>query len=95
MSSPAEGAPSPSREARPLYIIAADIYHNWPRASIHALPYLHAMRHLNTMRDSYGADSALSVVLYFLVNARTWRGPEAQRLKAELRALVQSTGYSL
>ena len=80
---------------RPLFIIAADIYHNWPRASIHALPYIHAMRHLNTMRDSYGADSATTIITYFLSNATHWRGPEAQRIKAELRDLLKSNGYDL
>lgn len=83
-----------SKAPRPLFQIAADIYHNWPRASIHALPYIHAMRHLNTMKDSYGADSALSIVLYFLVNARSWRGPDAQRIKDELRDLVRADGYT-
>lgn len=78
---------------RPLFQIAADIYKNWPRASIHALPYIHAMRHLNTMADSYGADSALSVVLYFLSNANTWRGAEAKRIKDELKTMVKETGY--
>lgn len=78
---------------RPLFQIAADIYHNWPRASIAALPYIHAMRHLNTLSDTYGADSAQSVVLYFLANARTWRGPEAQRIKAELKQMLKDNGY--
>lgn len=79
---------------RPLFQIAADIYRNWPRASIHALPYIHAMRHLNTMADNYGHDSALSIVLYFLSNANTWRGAEAKRIKDELKDLVRSTGYN-
>jgi len=80
---------------RPLFQIAADIYHNWPRASIHALPYIHAMRHLNTMADRYGADDATSVVAYFLSNASNWRGSEAQRIKAELREMLKSTGYHI
>lgn len=78
---------------RPLFQIAADIYRNWPRASIHALPYIHAMRHLNTMADNYGQDSALSIVLYFLSNANTWRGAEAKRIKDELKTMVKETGY--
>lgn len=74
---------------RPLFQIAADIYHNWPKASLAALPYIHAMRHLNTLRDSYGADDATTIVIYFLSNATHWRGPEAQRIKAELRDLLE------
>jgi hypothetical protein len=78
---------------RPLYIIAADIYKNWPRAGLTALPYLHAMRHLNTLSDSYGQDSAQSIVLYFLSNAQSWRGEEARRLKSELKDMLKTSGY--
>lgn len=78
---------------RPLYQIAGDILCNWPRPSLHATPYIFAMRHLNTLADSYGADSALSVVLYFLSNASTWRGEEARRIKDELRSMVKASGY--
>ena len=80
---------------RPLFQIAADIYKNWPRASIYALPYIHAMRHLNTVRDSYGADSAQSVILYFLSNATNWRGEEARRIKAELKSILKDSGYEI
>jgi hypothetical protein len=80
---------------RPLFQIAADIYANWPRASIHALPYIHAMRHLNTMQDRYGLDDATGVVAYFLSNAANWRGPEARRIKEELREMLKSTGYEI
>jgi len=79
---------------RPLYIIAADIYKNWPRAGLTALPYLHAMRHLNTLDDSFGHDGAQSIVLYFLSNAQSWRGPEACRLKTELKDLLKASGYT-
>ena len=78
---------------RPLFQIAADILHNWPRASQHALPYIFAMRHLNTLGDSYGADSAQSVVLYFLSNASTWRGEDARRIKDELKTMLKDSGY--
>lgn len=78
---------------RPLYQIAADILHNWPRISPHAAPYVFAMRSMNTITEDYGADSGLSVVLYFLSNASGWRGEEARRLKTELKDLVRSAGY--
>ena len=88
----------PSLEAptkpRPLYTIAEEVYTDirngsWKSASkSYALPYLRAMRELSSLSDSYGADSAKSVVLYFLSNASTWRGETARRIKAELRSMV-------
>ena len=68
---------------RPLYTIAREIKFDW------AKPYLDAMASLNELSDSYGADSARSIVAYFLANAQTWRGSKARELKAELRAMLQ------
>lgn len=51
-----------------------------------AEPCLDAMKTLRTMEDSYGLDTAVSVVLYFLANAAQFRGADARRLKDELRA---------
>ena len=45
------------------------------------------MGDLNSINDAYYMDSARSVVLYFLANAGTWRGDDAKRIKAELKAL--------
>lgn len=54
-----------------------------------AYPYLDAMLDLNSIKDSYGHDSAKSIVLYFLSNASSWRGDVARRIKAELKELVK------
>ena len=75
---------------RPLNIIAHDITRNWPKPYFGAVPYLKAMYSLNGIGDSYGYDNAKSIVLYFLSNAATWRGPEAKRLKAELKAMLKA-----
>ena len=82
-----------SPRVRPLFQIAADIIHHWPRLSPYAAPYVFAMRHLNTLGDSYGADSAQSVVVYFLSNASTWRGEDARRIKDELKTMLKDSGY--
>jgi len=50
--------------------------------------YLDAMACIETPDDSYGLDSGRSIVTYFLVNASTWRGPDARRIKAELKKLL-------
>lgn len=73
---------------RPLHVIAKDIQKNWSRISFGAVPYVRAMHSLNTIYDEYGADSAESIVLYFLSNAGTWRGEDARRIKAELKAML-------
>lgn len=75
--------------ARPIYDIADDIRANWPKVYFGAVPYLDAMRSLNHVTDTYGADSAKSIVLYFLSNATTWRGERAREIKAELKALIK------
>ena len=89
--SPAEGAPA--KEHRPLWLIASDIRQNWPKPYFGAFPYIHAMRSLNQITEDYGLDSGRSVVAYFLANAQTWRGPEARRIKQELRDILKGAGY--
>jgi len=73
---------------RPIYEIARDIRSNWPKVNYAAEPYLAAMRDLNAITDKYIYDSGHSVVRYFLANASTWRGAEAKRIKAELKAML-------
>lgn len=76
---------------RPISIIAAEIRADWKTPYFGAVPYLDALSELSSIKDMYGAESAKSVVLYFLSNARTWRGPVAAHIKAELKAMVDST----
>ena len=53
-----------------------------------ARPYLEAMACIETPDDRYGYESGRSIVTYFLANASTWRGPDAKRIKAELKKLL-------
>jgi hypothetical protein len=73
---------------RPLYVIAGEIRATWPKPYFGAVPYISAMSSLTRMTDAYGMDSADSIVRYFLVNAKTWRGDDARRIKAELKAML-------
>ena len=75
---------------RKLSEIAREIRADWPNIYFGAVPYVDAMRELSSINDRYFADSAKSIVLYFLANAQSWRGPVARRVKAELKAIVQS-----
>ncbi len=73
---------------RPLSEIASDISKHWPKVNYAAKPYLEAMGSLDAIGDTFGSDSAQSIVLYFLSNSSTWRGADARRIKAELRVML-------
>lgn len=77
-------------EVRSLSEIAAEIKKDWKKPYYGAVPYLDAMLTLDSINDKYFADSADSIVLYFLSNATTWRGETARRIKAELNALLKT-----
>ena len=68
-----------------IYGLARLARADWITPYFGAAPYLTAMACLDSIDDAYGADDGRSVVLYFLSNARTWRGPVAKAVKAELK----------
>lgn len=74
---------------RPLCDIAAEIREVWRPVNYAAVPYLEAMESLDQVGEQYFQDSGKSVVLYFLNNARAWRGEDAKRIKAELKEIVK------
>lgn len=74
---------------RPISEIAREISKLWPRPYFGAVPYLNAMHVIDKVGEAYGMDDGKSIVLYFLANANTWRGPDAKRIKAELKAMVK------
>ena len=74
---------------RTLDVIARDISRDWTKPYFGAVPYLDAMRSLQTIGDKYYFDTAESVVRYFLANATTWKGDTARAIKAELKALLK------
>ena len=74
---------------RPLSNIAHDIRRDWKNVNFGAKPYLAAMSEMDSIKDEYMYDTGKSVVLYFLSNAATWRGPVAKEIKAELKAMMK------
>jgi len=74
--------------ARAISDIAREIKKDWKKVNYAAVPYLDAMLQLSSVNESYGADSAKSIIRYFLSNASTYRGDTAKKLKAELKSLV-------
>lgn len=75
-------------DKRLLRDIALEIRGDWTKPNYGAVPYLDAMHSLGTIEDHYYADSARSIVRYFLANAGTWRGETARRIKAELKSML-------
>lgn len=73
---------------RPIRTIAQDIRRDWKNVNYAAAPYLDAMECLLGINDTYYYDSAKDIVSRFLVNAGSWRGENARRIKAELRELM-------
>jgi hypothetical protein len=70
--------------------IARAIRKDWgSKVNFAARPYLEAMGDLAEVTDRYMADSAASIVRYFLCNASSWRGPVAKEIKAELNRRVK------
>jgi hypothetical protein len=55
-----------------------------------AYPYLRAMHSLVDIEDSYGSDSASSVVAYFLSNADDWDTTMAKGIKRYLNKLLEA-----
>lgn len=72
-----------------LAALALLIYADWKKINFAAKPYLEAMSGLDSIYDKYGFDSGRSIVLYFLSNAGSWRGPVAKEIKAELNARLK------
>ena len=74
---------------RSIDTIARDISRDWTKPYFGAVPYLDAMRSLQTIGDKYYYDDAESVVRYFLANATSWKGETARAIKAELKTLLK------
>jgi hypothetical protein len=76
--------------ARALHNIADEIIKDWgDKMYFGAVPYVRAMRYVESVNDRYGEDSARDIVIYFLSNAKTWRGETAKRVKAELKGMLK------
>lgn len=73
---------------RTLSAIAAEIRSDWTKPSPYAIPYLDALSTLTSVTDRYFYEDGKTMVLYFLSNATTWRGPVARRVKRELKDLA-------
>jgi len=79
---------SDSTPVRGISEIAKEISNEWKNVHFSARPYLDAMYRLNTIDDVFYMDDAKTIILYFLGNAQSFRGPKAKELKAELKKIA-------
>ncbi len=77
------------KNAKTISEVAEVIREDWKKVYFGAVPYLEAMFTLKTKNDNFGADSARSVVSYFLSNATTYRGEVAREAKKTLNKLIK------
>lgn len=75
---------------RKLKDIAKDIRADWKNIYFGAVPYLEAMEELDHITDRYHLDDAETIVIYFLSNARFWKGETAKKIKLELNQMLKS-----
>ncbi len=87
--SPTKPAPRSPGQGRPVWEIAEEIEATWPNVNYAARPYLSAMYNLETPKSKYGSEDGASIIAYFLNNAGSYRGPDAKRIKAELKKMIK------
>lgn len=88
MADTATDTTAPAQEPRKVRDIAAEIRSTWPKIYFGAEPYVEAMEQYDTPEDTFITENGGDIIRRFLVNAGTWRGDDARRIKAELKAMV-------
>jgi hypothetical protein len=73
---------------RPLLDIAYEIRTEWTDIPYKAEPYVEAMATMFDITDPYFLGPGAMIVRDFLKNAGQWRGKTANRVKAELKAMI-------
>lgn len=85
-----------TKKHKPIFEYAREIQADWKNVkNNYAWAYLEPMLSIDQIEDTYGLDSATSVVLYFLSNANGWRGDTARRIKKELNEIVKNADKAL
>ena len=78
-----------TEQNRSLNAIAKDIRQSWKNISFNAAPYVDALESMNRIEDIYLIGNGVSIVQGFLTNASSFRGDDARRIKAELKAAME------
>jgi hypothetical protein len=79
------------KNTRSLSIIAREIEAGYGQSTGYyaAKPYVDAMKQLTFITDRFYDDDADTIVIYCLSNLNGWRGEDARRVKAELKAMLK------
>jgi hypothetical protein len=62
--------------------------YEWQTKHYAAVPYLRALKQLDSVIDLYGCETGKDMIPYLLGNLTTWRGETAKRIKAELKSMI-------
>ncbi|MCX8008353.1 MAG: hypothetical protein N3A54_01475 [Patescibacteria group bacterium] len=73
---------------RQLSKIAEEVEASWKSPTKAALEYLKAMKKLNKITESYYEENGKKIVEGFLGAAGSWVGPEASKIKKELKSML-------
>lgn len=66
---------------------------NWEFPSGYAIPYIDALCRLGDWNSHYVHEHAFGIAARFLVNASTWKGDVAKRVKSELKKILKEAKY--
>ena len=71
--------------------IAKEIKSVWKKPYFGAVPYLDALENINSTdkHTEFLFEEAKDIVVYLLANMTTFRGPDAKRIKAELKEMIK------
>lgn len=77
-------------EKRTFSEIAAEIKKLWPKPYFGAVPYIQALYKCDTIdpKSYFYFDETGMIINYLLANMQTFRGPDARRIKAELKNML-------
>jgi hypothetical protein len=76
---------------RPLHEVAAEIEQDWTALHGAAQPYINAMKESYLATSRHRLERGSDMIQGFLMNAQTWRGETARRVKTELKAILKNS----
>ena len=88
MADTATGTTPAPQAPRKVRDIAVEIRNTWSKIYFGAEPYVEAMEQFDSPEDTYITENGGDIIRRFLVNAASWRGEDARRIKNELKAMV-------
>jgi len=72
-------------------IISRDLQSQGKEVPYNLVPYLDALRQMDSADDVYGVESGKSIIAYALSNMTSYKGPTARAVKAELKSRMKAS----